>query len=113
MNAATDDEVAAILETLNVEDRTAIAEALVGDEAIAFFRGDVGRAMIGFAKQEYVVALLELEKVPVWRRRKIKELQNQAWRARSFVSWLQELVLKGHQAAKMITDEEGESNVEA
>lgn len=114
MNAATDDEVKAILETLDVESRTLIAEILVGDEAVNFFKGDVGRAMVGIAKQEHMQALLELETVAWWRRRRIKQLQFQAWRSRSFISWLQELVIKGYQASKALDeDEEGDEDVKA
>jgi len=50
--------------------------------------------------------MLELQKVNPWRRRRILTLQNQVWRAESFVTWLRELVVSGRQAEAALEESE-------
>ena len=98
------EEVADILQNLDLETRGLFSETLLGEDASEFVRGDLGRAMVGIAKQEWMSALLELETVAWWRRRRIKELQNKAWRSRSFILWLRDLVVQGRQAAASLDE---------
>jgi len=83
---------------LDMESRLAFSEVLLGQDADAFLTSDLGRTMVGFAQQEYTEALLALETVPWYRKRRIQALQAQAWRAKTFVSWLKDLVIQGRQA---------------
>ena len=98
MNAPERAELEAILETLDPASRTLIAEALLGRSVPRFLSTELGRYLVGCAQQEYASALGELETVPWWRRRRIQALQNQAWRARSFLVWLRDLVINGKMA---------------
>jgi len=100
------DDVAELLQSLDLETRGLFSETLLGEDAVEFVRGDVGRAMVGIAKQEWMEALLELETVPWWRRRRIRTLQSKAWRARSFILWLRDLVVQGRQAAAALDEQD-------
>lgn len=74
------------------------ADAVLGRDANEFLASDLGRYMLGRAKIEEDEAIEALAQVWPWRRRKIQQLQNQLWRARSLRGWLAELVNSGHQA---------------
>lgn len=100
------DDIQDIVENLDLETRTLFAETLLGEDASNFLRSDLGRAMVGIAKQEWADALLQLETVSWWRRRKIKKLQNQAWKARSFILWMRDLVIQGKQAASTVEEQD-------
>jgi hypothetical protein len=52
---------------------------------------------------------VKLKTVAWWRRRKIVELQNKAWRAESFMVWLRDLIIKG-KAAELALEEGEETN---
>lgn len=75
-----------------------IAEAELGEEARNFLKGNLGQWLIGCAEQEIQSAHEDLENVKPTEKEKIRELQNQAWRARSFSKWLVELVSRGENA---------------
>jgi hypothetical protein len=103
------DESAALqelIERLDPDSRTFFAEAALGRDAREFVESDLGRYMIGCAQQEYAEAMVKLKTVAWWRRRKIVELQNKAWRAECFMVWLRDLVIKGKAAELAL--EEGE-----
>lgn len=74
------------------------AEVQLGKEAEQFLRTDVGRYLVERAEEEEREALDKLATVAWWRRRRIQQLQDQVWRARSFQSWLSELIVNGRQA---------------
>ena len=91
---------------LDPESRTFFVEAALGRDAREFLESDLGRYMIGCAQQEYADAMIHLKTVAWWRRRKIIELQNRAWRAESFLVWLRDLVIKGKAAELALEDGE-------
>ncbi len=95
-----DEQIAALGPT----ERTAFAEAAMGRDAIEFIKSQLGRYIVGCAKQEADDALLELKRVFPWRRRRIQQLQAQIWRAESFAGWLGDLVIRGR-AAELTLDE--------
>lgn len=97
-----------LIDRLDPESRTFFAEAALGRDAIEFFESDLGRYMVGCAQQEYADAMTKLKTVAWWRRRRIVELQNKAWRAECFMVWLRDLVLKG-KAAELALEEGEES----
>jgi hypothetical protein len=80
------------------------AEAVLGRDAEEFLAGDLGRYMVGRAQMEEREAVEALATVWPWRRRRIQQLQNQLWRARSFRAWLAELVNSGHQAEDQLEE---------
>ena len=78
------------------------AEGIMGRDAEDFIQGDLGQYLIGCAEQEIKTATDALKKVHPWRTRRIRELQNEIWRAESFQSWLSELVIRGRQAVGIV-----------
>lgn len=98
-----------LIAKLDPESRTFFAEAALGRDAREFFTSDLGRYMVGCAQQEYAEAMTALKTVAWWRRRKIVELQNRAWRAEQFMVWLRDLIIKGKAAELAL--EEGEETV--
>ena len=78
------------------------AEGLMGRDAEDFIQGDLGQYLIGCAEHEIKIATDALKKVHPWRTRRIRELQNEIWRAESFQSWLSELVIRGRQAVQQL-----------
>lgn len=109
-DATLQNESAALQELiarLDPDSRTFFAEAALGRDAIEFIDTDLGRYMLGCAQQEYAEAMVKLKTVAWWRRRKIIELQNKAWRAECFMVWLRDLVIKGKAAELAL--QEGEA----
>lgn len=100
-------EVQRIIRELDPESRGLFAEAALGRDAIEFFRSDIGRYLIGCAQHEHVTALAKLKRVAWWRRRRIQQLQNEAWRAEQFMVWLRDLIVQG-KAAEMALEEREE-----
>lgn len=95
-----------LLEDLDPTTRTLVIEADLGRQVPDFLRSDIGRYLIGCAEQEYQEAVLELAEVAPWRRRRIRDLQNQAWRARTFMGWLRDLVISGRSAENALAERE-------
>lgn len=85
---------------------TLYAEAVLGRDAAEFLASDIGRYIIGRCEQEIAEAQDQLSTVAWWRHRRIKQLQNQVWRARSMRDWLAELVTNGHQAEQVLEAED-------
>lgn len=84
----------------------AYAQAMLGRDAEEFAESDIGKYLIGCAEQEKALALDQLSRVHPWRTRRIRELQNQVWRAESFSAWLGELVISGRQALQALEQDE-------
>jgi len=97
-----------LIAQLDPESRTLFAEAALGRDAREFFDTDLGRYMVGCALQEYREALAKLKSVAWWRTRRIRQLQNEAWRAEQFVVWLRDLIIRG-KGAELSLEEQEES----
>jgi len=95
-----------LLDSLDVTTRTLVAEVDLGRQVPEFFRSELGRYLLGCAQFEYAEAMEELERTSSWRRRRIRDLQNQAWRARSFIEWLRGLIIAGKSAENALADRE-------
>lgn len=80
------------------------AEAAIGRDAEDFLKTDIGRYIIGRCEQEIDEAQELLSKVSPWRRRRIQELQNKIYRAKSLKGWLVELVDSGKAAEAVLSD---------
>lgn len=85
-------------------DRTLVAEAILGRDAEDFLNSELGQYLIGRIEQEITDAQEKLERVSPWRKRRIQELQNEIWRARSLSAWLAEIVIAGQQAIQNLED---------
>jgi hypothetical protein len=85
-----------------------LAEAALGREAEQFINTNIGKYLSGCCEQEIRMAQDELSTVSWWRHRRIKQLQNQVWRARSFSTWMTELVNSGRVAEETLSTYEVE-----
>lgn len=81
------------------------AEATLGRDAQDFLASEVGRFILGRCEHEISEASDLLSTVSPWRRNRIKQLQNEIWRARSVRGWLIELVQNGQQAEQALDHE--------
>lgn len=87
------------------EESVLAAEALIGDDAEAFIRSELGRTILGIAKQEAQSAMEQLKSASAADQDKIRALQNEIWRAEQFEDWLLELIDRGAQAIKIVQHE--------
>lgn len=97
-----------LIDKLDPESRTFFTEAALGRDATEFCESTIGRYLIGCAQQEYALAMSKLKTVAWWRRKKIIQLQNEAWRAESFTVWLRDLLIKGKAAELALEEREEE-----
>lgn len=82
-----------------------LAEAVLGRDADEFLSSELGRFIVGRCDQEIQEAQALLSEVSPWRRNRIRQLQNQVWRARSMKVWLVELVNAGRMAEAALDEE--------
>lgn len=82
-----------------------LAEAALGRDAEDFLAGEIGRYILGRCEQEIADAHERLACISPWRRDRIRQLQNEVWRAQSVKAWLAELIVAGRQAAAVLDDE--------
>ena len=83
-----------------------MAHAILGRDAEEFFNSDLGRYVKGRAEAEKTEALEQLSRVSPWRRNRIRQLQNEVWRAESVVAWIAELITLGEQAEALMEQRE-------
>ena len=83
-----------------------IAEAVLGEEARNFAAGELGKCIVGMAKQEAEGARQELATVDATDAKKISELQTKVWRGEHFEEWLCELITRGNQALEVYKHEQ-------
>ena len=95
-----------LLDSLTPQEFSMVAEADLGRQVKEFLQSDIGRYLMGCAQQEHQAAMEALKRTSPWRRRRITELQNQAWRAESFMSWLRELLIRGRTAEGALVERE-------
>lgn len=84
------------------------AEAEMGRDAEDFLKSDLGRFIVGRCDQDIADAQEKLSNVSPWRRNRIRQLQNEIWRARSVRQWIAELVIQGREAEKQIEQSQDE-----
>lgn len=89
-------------------DKALLAAAFMGEEAENFCRSDVGEYLLGRAKQAEQEAMEALATVSTFRRNRIRALQNEVWRARSFQGWLAELITDGRMARQQLESDNDE-----
>ena len=84
-----------------------VQTAIFGREVEAFLGGKIGTYLVKRSENEIQKAFQELKNVSVWRIWKVRELQNQIWRAESFQVWLADAVIAGENSVKVLEDENG------
>jgi hypothetical protein len=87
-----------LIATLDPEAFTLFAEADIGREAKEFISSAIGRYLLGCAQQEYKEAVFKLKRTAFWRFRRIQQLQNDIWRAETFMLWIRDLIVRGRAA---------------
>jgi hypothetical protein len=95
-----------LLDSLSPQTFGMVAEADMGRQAREFLSSDIGRYLLGCAQQEHQEAVEKLKRVAFWRVRKVRELQNQAWRAESFMLWMRDLLIRGRAAEGALVERE-------
>ncbi|MBF0109267.1 MAG: hypothetical protein HQL76_08835 [Magnetococcales bacterium] len=89
-----------LMDALVQEDsrRIWLAEVDLGLQCQKFFTSDVGRYLLGRAAQEIQEARDLLEQVHHEETGSVRQLQNRIWRARSFITWIDEAIRDGEEA---------------
>lgn len=78
------------------------AEALIGDEAKRFMDSDLGRTMLGLAKQKVELAVAEFADADTTDQKTIIRLQSQIALGQQFEDWLIDLFNSGEEALKVL-----------
>lgn len=86
---------------MSEQDDILIAEAEIGEEARKFIESDLGRCILGIAKQEAQEALEKLAETLPTDIEGIMELQGAVKMCRAFEQWLIELISKGENAVEI------------
>lgn len=81
------------------------AQAIIGDDAESFVGSELGRTILGMAKQEVEAAAMEFKDADLGDAPKVRALQMRIWRATQFESWLTELIMKGREALEVLKHE--------
>jgi hypothetical protein len=101
-----DNDLEQELGELDLQSATLFAEAALGVDARHFLSSDLGRFMVGCARQDYETALQKLKTTPAWRWRRIRDLQFDMWKAEKFCEYLKELMVQGKQAERLLQESE-------
>lgn len=109
MSAEGQSEREALQELLNSFDpdsRAMIAEADLGQQAAEFFGTDLGRYMIGCAKQDLEDAHQKLAETLPFRWRRIQALQNEIRLPKMFLLYMRDLIIRGKAAEKSLEEKD-------
>jgi hypothetical protein len=101
-----DEEIQAQLAELDVQTRSLIIEADLGQQAKEFFASPLGKYILGCASQEIMEAQMALAEVNWWNIWGVKQQQNRIWRARSLIAWVGDLVRSGRSAEHALAETE-------
>ncbi len=83
-----------------------VRAAVLGRQVQDFLEGDIGVYLVGRAEEQAALAVQKLKVVAPWRRRRIRQLQNQVAVAESVLVWLADAVAAGRSATQIIKDEQ-------
>lgn len=103
---SADADVQEIIAQLDPQERGFYAEAMLGKDAQEFFSSDMGRYIIGCAKQDMEDAYAKLKSVAPWRRNRIRQLQNEVQLAERFILYIRDLILRGKAAEQALEERE-------
>ena len=87
-----------LLDGLDPDSRTMFAEAELGQQAQDFFTSDLGKYMIGCAKQDLEDAHIKLALTLPFRWRRIQALQNDIRISKMFLLYMRDLIIRGKAA---------------
>ncbi len=96
------DALQEFLANLDPESRSLAAEFDMGEQAQEFFYSDLGRYMVGCAKQDLETAHMKLAKTLPFRWKRIQSLQNDIRVAEMFLLYLRDLVIRGKAAGQAL-----------
>lgn len=74
----------------------------MGEQAEEFVNSDLGRYMLGCAKQDLAEAHVKLSKTLPFRWRRVQALQNDIRVAENFMLYLRDLIIRGRAAGKAL-----------
>lgn len=97
-----------LIDRLDPTSRTFFAEAALGRDAMEFVTSDLGKYMIGCAKQDAEDAHQKLKDTLPWRWRRIQKLQNDIRCSEQFVLYIRDLIIRG-KSAEVALEERDES----
>jgi hypothetical protein len=83
-----------------------MAEAILGTDAQEFLNSELGQTILGFARMERDEAMEKLKTCAVWRKTRIRQLQNDIWKAESFEAWMVGLIQAGQVAIEQLENPE-------
>ena len=86
-----------------------VAEAEIGEQARMFVESELGKVLIGMARQEVEVAMLDFDEADTSDKAKIDEIKLRMRFGRRFEAWLCELITKGNEALEAYS-QYGEKN---
>ena len=95
-----------LLDRLDPQTRTLVAEVDLGLQAREFANSDLGRHLVGCLHQEMALAQSALNETQFWMFWKIQRLQNQIWRSKFMLGWLRDLILSGKSADGVLKENE-------
>lgn len=98
------DALQELLNTLDPESRSLYAEADLGRQAKEFMASELGRYMLGCARQDLEVAHQKLARTLPFRWRRIQALQNDIRVAEMFLLYLRDLIIQGTSAEKQLEE---------
>lgn len=101
-----DTDLQEIIRALDPTSQLLYSEAMLGKDAEELLKSDLGRTMLGMAQQDYAEAVIALANVPWWRKARIRTLQQKAANSKSFLSYMQELIIRGRQAQGALREED-------
>lgn len=93
-----------LLDGLDPASRTLFAEHDLGDQAQEFLNSDLGKYMVGCAKQDLEAAHEKLKTVLPFRWRRIQQLQNEIALAERFLLYVRDLVIRGKAAERALEE---------
>lgn len=106
METPDDREFQELVQSLDPTSRVLMSEVILGQDGEEFLRSELGKTMLGMARQDYAEAVLKLAEVPWWRKGQIRSLQRQADHAKRFLDYLRELILRGRSAQAALAEGE-------
>lgn len=80
------------------------AAAAIGKDAEEFVRSELGRTVLGMAKQDAAEAMNDLKKTSPFMFWKVQRLQNEIRIAEQFEKWLVEIITEGAQALHQLEE---------
>ncbi len=95
-----------LLRSLSPESRTFFAEAALGRDAREFVASDLGRYMVGCARQDVADAQEKLARCLPFRWKRIQQLQNEIRVAEQFLGYIRDLIIRGKAAELTLEDRE-------